>query len=48
MIMFVDEEVTGELAKSSFGAVMAMRACLKWLQERMGREEMERVDTVSS
>lgn len=42
MVGFIDE-VTGELVKSNFCPVVAMKAHLRGVQERAEREEMERI-----
>lgn len=43
---FIDE-LTSELVRSSFGPVVAMKTPLRGVQERVRREEMERVGIVN-
>lgn len=47
MIGFIYEKITADLVKSSFGAVLAITH-LKWVQKRMGKEEMARVGILNS
>lgn len=43
----IDEEVADDLVKNIFDRVLAIKAHLKWVQERMGKET-ERVGIMNS
>lgn len=48
IIWFIEEEVADDLVKRSFGTVVTIETLFKWVQERMGKEEMEREGIVNS